>query len=126
MRHIDLLCHLTARATGDAQFGLAYDGADAAAQARVEPLSRAAAHLGRATAHYTLASAPAVALTKTDAQATPAKQPDTTEVRSPLSRYVHDALGALSNARACLTEPQQPSKHTVPTPPPSRQPGHHR
>ncbi|MFI6354484.1 hypothetical protein ACIBJF_17930 [Streptomyces sp. NPDC050743] len=58
LRHIDLLCHLTARAAGDAQFGLACNHADAADQARVEPLSRAAAHLGGATAHYTLVLAP--------------------------------------------------------------------
>ncbi|MEU1300358.1 MULTISPECIES: hypothetical protein [Streptomyces] len=60
MRHIDFLCHLTTRATGEAHFGLVYDHADAAAQAVVEPLSRAAAHLGRAAAHYTLALAPSL------------------------------------------------------------------
>lgn len=50
MRHIDLLCHLTSRATGETQYCLFYDHADAADQARAEPLSQAAGHLGRATA----------------------------------------------------------------------------
>ncbi|MER6566954.1 hypothetical protein ABT288_12345 [Streptomyces sp. NPDC001093] len=117
LRHIDLLCHLTARAAGDAQFGLVYDYADAADQARVEPLSRAAAHLGRATAHYTLVLAPIVALSKPDAQSTLQKQTDAVDMHIKLSAHVHETLRALSDARACLTTPQPTGGVAVPTPP---------
>jgi hypothetical protein len=117
LRHIDLLCHLTARAAGDAQFGLAYDHAEAADQARVVPLSRAAAHLGRATAHYTLVLAPIVTLSKPDAQSTLQKQLDALDMRRHLSVHVHETLRALSDARTCLTTPQPPSGLAVPAPP---------
>ncbi|KMS74093.1 hypothetical protein ACM01_15840 [Streptomyces viridochromogenes] len=117
LRHIDLLCHLTARAAGDAQFGLAYDQASAAEQARVEPLSRAAAHLGRATAHYTLILAPAIALSRVGAQTTLQKQLDSIDIHV----YFHDALRALSDARTCLTVPHLPSGQAIPAPPPSSQ-----
>ncbi|WP_147481268.1 hypothetical protein [Streptomyces shenzhenensis] len=111
MRHIDLLCHLTTRATGEAHFGLVYDHADAAAQAAVEPLSRATAHLGRAAAHYTLTLAPALALLKANTQSTLQQQLGAIHVQSQLSVHFHDALRA-------LTEPHQPSEHTMPVPPP--------
>ncbi|MFZ4190539.1 hypothetical protein [Streptomyces pseudogriseolus] len=120
LRHIDLLCHLTARAAGDAQSGLAYDHADAANLARVEPLSRATAHLGRATAHYTLVLAPVVAMSKPDAQSTLQKQLDTIDMHSQISVHVHETLRALSDARASLTTPQPPSGLTVPAPLPDQ------
>ncbi|MFF8447678.1 hypothetical protein ACF06Q_08255 [Streptomyces leeuwenhoekii] len=117
MRHVDLLCHLTSRATGDAQFGHAHDHADAADRAQVEPLSRAAAHLGRATAHYTQALAPALALSKTAAPSTLQAQLDLIDARSQLTKHVHEALRALSDARTCLTGPH-PSGQAVPAVPP--------
>ncbi|ALO97719.1 hypothetical protein [Streptomyces griseosporeus] len=120
LRHIDLLCHLTAWAAGDAQFGLAYDRADAADLARVEPLSRAAAHLGRATAHYTLVLAPVVALSKSDAQSTLQKQLDTIDMHSQISVHVHETLRALSDGRASLTTPQPPGGLAVPAPLPDQ------
>ncbi|MGW1604497.1 hypothetical protein [Streptomyces eurythermus] len=119
MRHTDLLCHLTARAVGDAHFGLTYEHADPADQARVEPLGRAAAHLGRATAHYTQALAPVLALSKPDARSTPHKQLNTIDALSQLTKHVHDALRALSDARTCLTTPLPPGRQATPaTPPP--------
>ncbi|WP_208885227.1 hypothetical protein [Streptomyces sp. PBH53] len=114
MRHIDLLCHLTARAVGDAHFGLVYDHADPADQARVEPLSRAAAHFGRATAHYTLALAPVLALSKPDLRSTRHHQLDALDAHSRLTRHVHDALHALSDARTCLVTPHPASVQAAP------------
>ncbi|MFI9423419.1 hypothetical protein ACIG54_07610 [Streptomyces achromogenes] len=119
MRHIDLLCHLTARAVGDAHFGLACEHADPADQERVEPLARAAAHLGRATAHYTLALAPVIALSKSDAPSTPNKQLDAIDALSQLTKQVHDALPALSDARTCLSTPLPPGGQAAPAAPPS-------
>ncbi|MGW8697617.1 hypothetical protein ACWGOK_11940 [Streptomyces eurythermus] len=117
MRHIDLLCHLTARAVGDAHFGLACEHADPADQERVEPLGRAAAHLGRATAHCTLALAPVIALSKSDVRS--AKQLDVFDALSQLTKQVHDALLALSDARTCLTTPLPPGGQAAPAAPPS-------
>ncbi|MEV6807788.1 hypothetical protein [Streptomyces sp. NPDC051132] len=116
MRHIDLLCHLTARAADDAHFGLAYEHADPADQARVEPLSRTAAHLGRATARYTLALAPSLTLhlSDPDAPSTPHSQLDRLDAHSRLVRHAHGALLALSHARTCLTTPLPPGGQTTP------------
>ncbi|MEU3529128.1 hypothetical protein AB0E62_35625 [Streptomyces sp. NPDC038707] len=112
MRHIDLLCHLTARAADDAHFGLAYEHAEPADQARVEPLSRTAAHLGRATAHYTLALAPSLTLHLSDPD-TPST-PDRLDAHSRLIRHAGGALLALSYARTCLTTPLPPGGQTTP------------
>lgn len=122
MRHIDLLCHLTSRVTGETQFCLFYDHADAADQARAEPLSQAAGHLGRATAHYAQALAPVVTLCKSGTQTTLQKRLDEINVHSHLRVHLADGFRALSDARRYLTEPQTASGHTVPTPLPARQP----
>ncbi|MFF5438883.1 hypothetical protein [Streptomyces achromogenes] len=116
MRHIELLCYLTARAANDAHFGIAYEHADPADQ--VEPLCRAAAHLGRATAHYTLALSPVLALSKPDARSTVHKQLDAIEALSRLTKQVHDALLALSDARTCMTTPLPPGGQAPPAVPP--------
>lgn len=118
MRHIDLLCHLTTRVVGDAHFGLVYDHADPADQARVEPLSRAAAHFGRATAHYTLALAPALALSKPNAPSTLHNRLDGLHAHSQLTRHFNDALHALSDARTCLVTPHPASGQATPAVPP--------
>jgi hypothetical protein len=121
MRHIDLLCHLTARAVGDAHFGLVHEHADPADQARVEPLGRAAAHLGRATAHYALALAPVLALSKPDARSITHKRLESIDALSQITKQVHDALYALSDARTCMTSPLPPggqAASTVPSPVP--------
>ncbi|MFJ8112350.1 hypothetical protein, partial [Streptomyces sp. NPDC096132] len=84
LQHIDLLCHLTARVTGETQYCLFFDHADAADQARAEPFSRAAGHIGRATAHYAQAVAPVPALCRSGAQQTLQKQLDAIDIHDRL------------------------------------------
>lgn len=93
--------------------------ADAADQARAEPLSQAAGHLGRATAHYSQALTPVVTLSKSGAQ--PALQKQLDDVRFSLIVRRAGALLALSEARSCLARSCPAGEHPVPAPPPSTQ-----
>ncbi|WP_051814337.1 hypothetical protein RFN58_34225 [Streptomyces iakyrus] len=122
MRHIDLLCRITSRVTGETQYCLFYDHADAADQARAEPLSQAAGHLGRATAHYAQALALVVTLCKSSAHTTLQKRLDAIDVHRHLGAHRADAFRALSDARRYLTEPRPAGGDTAPTPPPAQQP----
>lgn len=60
MRHIDLLCHLTARMAADAEYQRAPNVRDLPP---AKALGASAGHLGQAIAHYTQALAPLITLT---------------------------------------------------------------
>lgn len=118
LRHIDLLCHLTALVTGETQYCVFFDHGDDTYAAQAEPFSQAAGHLGRATAHYAQALAPVLVLCTSGAQSTPRQPLDTLDLHSRLRVHLAGAVSALSEARRYLT-PQRPADgHTVPTPPP--------
>ncbi|MCC2276236.1 hypothetical protein LKL35_12550 [Streptomyces sp. ET3-23] len=102
IRHIDLLCHLTALIAADTEYRLAPDRPGAPAWSSADALAQAASHIGRAVAHYTQALAPLVALAKPGAQDTIQKKFHAIDHHSRLRVHLDDAGQALAAARACL------------------------
>lgn len=103
MRHINLLCHLTARMAADAEYQLAPNIADLPP---AKTLGASAGHLGQAIAHYTQALAPLITLTTT-AQDTFQKKLEALGHHSSLRIHLDGAGRALAAARTSL-EVQQP------------------
>ncbi|MFI2204799.1 hypothetical protein ACH47Z_29225 [Streptomyces sp. NPDC020192] len=120
MRHIDLLCHLTARAAGEAAMCLSLHHFEGTFQNLADTLSQTAIHLGRATAHYTQAVGPVVTLNKPGTQATIQRQFHAIDAHSRLRLHLDDAARALSAAQSSLTAPRTASGRTAPAPPPGQ------
>ncbi|MFG3151424.1 hypothetical protein ACGF7W_05180 [Streptomyces sp. NPDC048219] len=103
MRHIDLLCHLTARMAADSEYQLAPNIADLPP---ATTLAASTGQLGQAVAHYTQALAPLIALTATK-QDTFGQKLDALSHHSSLRVHLQGAGTALAAARTAL-EVQQP------------------
>ncbi|MFC9856261.1 MULTISPECIES: hypothetical protein [unclassified Streptomyces] len=103
VRHLDLLCHLTAHLAADAEYQLALNIRELP-PARI--LGASASHIGQAVAHYTQALAPLIALTST-AQDTLEKKLDALGHHSCLRIHLDGADRALAAARTAL-EVRQP------------------
>ncbi|WP_367435042.1 hypothetical protein [Streptomyces celluloflavus] len=117
-RHIDLLCHLTARMAADVEYQLAplISGLPSAG-----PLGETAACLGRAIAHYTQALPPLITLT-TGPQDTLQQKLDSLDHHSRLRVHLDDAGRALTAARTALEVPQPPAVPSAPAPAPAHAP----
>ncbi|MFB8749140.1 hypothetical protein [Streptomyces parvulus] len=109
MRHIDLLCHLTARMAADAEYQLAPNIADLPP---ATTLAASTGQLGQAIAHYTQALAPLVALTATKHD-TLGQRLDALRHHSSLRIHLQGAGRALAAARTAL-EVQQPRPSASP------------
>ncbi|WP_406439150.1 hypothetical protein OHB14_51365 [Streptomyces sp. NBC_01613] len=120
-RDIELLCALAGRLAGDAEYLHNHDSAGGPATPSAENLSRTAAHVGRAIAHYAQALAPLVSLAQPRSQAMLQKQLDAIDLHSRLRVHLDDAGRALAEARVCLrprrsTTPAANATVPVPTP----------
>ncbi|KUL53166.1 hypothetical protein [Streptomyces sp. NRRL S-1521] len=102
VRHLDLLCHLTARMAADAEYQLA---PNVAGLPPTKTLGASAGHLGRAIAHYTQALAPLITLTTTP-QDTLQQKLDSLDHHRSLRIHLNDASRALAAARTALDVPQ--------------------
>ncbi|MFJ6574066.1 hypothetical protein ACIQNU_42390 [Streptomyces sp. NPDC091292] len=112
MRHIGLLCHLTARVAADAEYQLAPNIADLPP---ARTLGASAHHLGQAIAHYTQALAQLITLT-TARQDTLQPQPDALGHHSSLRVHLDDAGRAMAAARAALEAQQHHPAASAPAP----------
>ncbi|MFI8880300.1 hypothetical protein [Streptomyces sp. NPDC055243] len=117
-RHIELLCHLTARMAADAEYQLTPNIADLPP---AKDLRQSAGHLGRAIAHYTQALAPLLTLTTT-AQDTLQQKLDSLDHHSRLRVHLDDAGRALAAASTALEEPRPPAASSKPVAAPLRAP----
>ncbi|MFD6434356.1 hypothetical protein [Streptomyces venezuelae] len=102
MRHINLLCHLTARMAADAEYQLAPNARELPA---AKTLGASAGHLGQAVAHYAQVLAPLITLTTT-AQDTFQKELDALGHHSSLRIHLDGGGRALAAARTALEVPQ--------------------
>ncbi|MEV6535987.1 hypothetical protein AB0M86_41545 [Streptomyces sp. NPDC051639] len=118
MRHIDLLCHLTARMAADAEYQIA---SNIAYLPPAATLGASAGHLGRAVAHYTQALAPLITLTTT-AQDTLQQKLDSLDHHSRLRIHLDDASRALTAARTALEVPRPPAASSASAPGPLHAP----
>ncbi|MFE0188018.1 hypothetical protein [Streptomyces sp. NPDC058989] len=109
IRHVDLLCHLTARMAADAEYRLVPDRPGTPARHAADALGQATGHLGRAIAHYTQALAPLIALAKPDAQPTLQRQFHAIDHHSRLCVHLDDASQALAAAHASLAARAPPA-----------------
>ncbi|MFI7352005.1 hypothetical protein ACIBSR_37835 [Streptomyces sp. NPDC049936] len=98
MRHIDLLCHLTARMAADAEYQLAPNIADLPP---ATTLAASTGQLGQAIAHYTQALGPLIALTATKHD-TLGQRLDALGHHSSLRIHLQAAGRALAAARTAL------------------------
>ncbi|MGW1194523.1 hypothetical protein ACWD4B_01490 [Streptomyces sp. NPDC002536] len=122
IRHIDLLCHLTALIAADTEYRLAPDRPDAPARPSADALSQAASHIGRAVAHYTQALAPLVALAEPGAQDTIQKKFHAIDHHSRLRMHLDDAGQALAAAHSSLAGRHHPASPRKPALPPANTP----
>ncbi|MGW5096395.1 hypothetical protein ACWEQ1_17680 [Streptomyces nodosus] len=118
IRHIDLLCHLTARMAADAEYQLAPNIADLPP---AKTLGASAGHLGQAIAHYTQALAPLITLTTT-AQDTLQQKLDSPGHHSSLRIHLDGAGRALAAARTALKVRQPLAAASAPAPAPRHAP----
>lgn len=109
MRHIGLLCHLTARTAADTEYQLTPNTADLPP---ATVLGASTGRLGQAAAHYAQALAPLITLT-TAAQATFQQQLD---ALGSLRDHLDGASRALASARTTL-EAKQPRPAVSPPAP---------
>ncbi|MCA1221305.1 hypothetical protein [Streptomyces sp. 8L] len=111
MRHIDLLCHLTARMAADAEYQLAPNIADLPP---AEGLGRSTGHLGRAVAHYAQTLSPLVTAAQNTLPPTVGSLDD-----HRTRAHLDAAEQALAAARTALDTPRPPaaSSALVPAPP---------
>ncbi|MFI9039799.1 hypothetical protein [Streptomyces sp. NPDC053726] len=117
-RHIDLLCHLTARIAADAEYQLAPNIADLPP---AKDLGQNVSHLGQAIAHYAQALAPLITLTTT-AQGTLQQKLDSLDQHSRLRVHLDGAGRALASASTALEVPRPPAASSPPVPAPLRAP----
>ncbi|WP_327669540.1 MULTISPECIES: XF1762 family protein [unclassified Streptomyces] len=115
-RHIDLLCHLTARMAAEAEYQLAPNIADLPP---ARTLGASAGHLGQAIAHYTQALAPLITLT-TAKQDTLQQKLDALGHHSSLRVHLDGASRALAAARTALKVQQPLPAASAPAPAPLR------
>ncbi|MFF3976518.1 hypothetical protein [Streptomyces sp. NPDC001828] len=115
-RHIELLCQLTARMAGDAEYQLAPNITDLPP---ATALSVSAGHLGQAIAHYTQALAPLLTLA-TGRRDTLQHKLDAFGHHNSLRVHLQSAGLALTAARTAL-EIQQPLPTTSTPAPAPRQ-----
>ncbi|MFB6553804.1 hypothetical protein [Streptomyces sp. NPDC056405] len=117
MRHIDLLCHLTARMAADTEYQLAPNNAGLPP---ATTLAASAGQLGQAIAHYTQALTPLITLTAAR-QDTLQQKLDALGHHSSLRIHLQEAGRALAAARTAM-EVQQP-RATASPPAPAPQHG---
>ncbi|MGW3692330.1 hypothetical protein ACWD6U_00360 [Streptomyces sp. NPDC005149] len=118
MRHIDLLCHLTARMAADAEYQLA---PNVAGLPPAKNLGASAGHLGQAVAHSSQALAPLITLTTT-AQDTLQPKLDAIGHHSTLRIHLDSGSRALAAARTALEAQQPPTAASTPAPAPRQPP----
>ncbi|MFF0740613.1 hypothetical protein ACFYVL_09440 [Streptomyces sp. NPDC004111] len=106
-RHLSLLCHLTARFAGEAEYQLSPNAAGLPPR---QSLARTAVHLGKAVGHYTQALPPLHGLAA-QAPGTLPQQLEAIGLHSRLRVQLDDARQALESARTAL---HGPPPHTVP------------
>ncbi|MFI5751069.1 hypothetical protein ACIBBE_35355 [Streptomyces sp. NPDC051644] len=117
-RHIELLCHLTARIAADAEYQLAPNIVDLPPS---KDLGQSVGHLGQAIAQYTQALAPLITLT-TAAQGTLQQKLDSLDHHSRLRIHLDDAGRALASVSTALEVPRPPAASSAPVPAPLRAP----
>ncbi|MEU4173770.1 hypothetical protein [Streptomyces sp. NPDC026589] len=118
MRHIGLLCHLTARMAADAEYQLTPNVADLPP---AKNLGASAGHLGQAVAHYSQAVAPLITLTTT-ARDTLQQKLDAFGHHSSLRIHLDGGSRALAAARTALEAQQPLTAASAPAPAPRQAP----
>ncbi|MCX4531072.1 hypothetical protein [Streptomyces sp. NBC_01669] len=111
-RHIDLLCHLTARMAADAEYELA---PNIASLPPAKNLGASVGHLGQAVAHYSQALAPLITLTTTSRDTLQHKL-DAFGHHSSVRIHLDSGSRALAAARTALETQQPPAAAGAPTP----------